>query len=67
MSMIVFFYIDGRMIDLNQSVSHFGHLITSDSDDGEDITTIKQSFIAQVNNPLCYFGNKSSLLSLVHA
>jgi len=31
------FYIDGRMIDLVHSFSHLSHLITSDSDDGEDI------------------------------
>jgi len=35
------FYIDGRMIDLVQSYSYLGHLITSDSDDGEDITIMK--------------------------
>jgi len=29
---------DGRMIDLVQSFSHLRHLITSDLDDGEDIT-----------------------------
>jgi len=46
------FYIDGRMIDLVQSLSHLGHLITSDSDDGEDITIKKHSFIGQVNNTL---------------
>jgi len=50
------FYIDGRMIDLVQSFSHLDHLITSDSDDGEDITIRKHSFIRQVNNTLCYFG-----------
>jgi len=38
------FYIDGRMIDLVQSFSHLGLLITSDSDDGEDITIRKHSF-----------------------
>jgi len=50
------FYIDGKMIDLVQSFSHLGHLITSDSDDGEDITIRKHSFIGKVNNTLCYFG-----------
>jgi len=50
------FYNDGRMIDLAQSFSHLGHLITSDSDDGEDITIRKHSFIGQVSNTLCYFG-----------
>jgi len=39
------FYIDGRMIDLVQSFSHLGHLITSHSDDGEDITIRKQQNI----------------------
>jgi len=44
---------DIRMIDLVQSFSQLGHLITSDSDDGEDITIMKHSFIGQVNNILC--------------
>jgi len=43
------------MIDLVQSFSHLGHLITTDSDDGEDITFRKHSFIGQVNNTFCYF------------
>jgi len=54
------FYIDGKMIDLVQSFSHLGHLITSDSDNGEDITIRKLSFIGQVDNTLCYFGKLSS-------
>jgi len=63
------FYIDGRMIDLVQSFSHLGHLITPDSDDGEDITIRKHSFIGQVNNTLCCFGNLSSFVkyNLFHA
>jgi len=61
-SMIVFVYIDGSMIDLVQSFSHLGQLITSDSDDGEDITTRKHSFIGQVNNTLWYFGKISSFV-----
>jgi len=61
-SMISIFYIDGRMIDLVQSFSHLGHLITSDSDDGEDIMIRKHSFIGQVNNTLCYFGKLSSFV-----
>jgi len=48
------FYIDGRMIDLVQSFSHLGHLITSDSDDGEDFTIRKHSFIGQVNINIHY-------------
>jgi len=44
------FYINGRMIDLVQSFSHLGHLITSDSDDGEVVIIRKHSFIGQVNN-----------------
>jgi len=42
------------MIDLVQSFSHLGHLIISDSDDGEDISIRKNSFIGLVNNKLCY-------------
>jgi len=42
-------YIDGTMIDLVPSFSHLGHLITSDSDDGEYITMRKHSFKGQVN------------------
>jgi len=62
-------YINDRMIDLFQSFSHLGHLITSDSDDGEDITIRKHSFIVQVNNTLCYFGKLSSFFkyNLFHA
>jgi len=56
------FYIDGRIIDRVQSFSHLGHVITSDSDDGEDITIRKHSFIGQVNNTLCYFGKLSSFV-----
>jgi len=40
------FYIDGRMIDLVQSCSDLSHLITSDSDDGEDIT-IREHFFKE--------------------
>jgi len=63
------FYIDCRMIDLVQSFSHLGHLITSDSDDGEDITIKKHSSIGQVNNTLCYFGKFSTFVkyNLSHA
>jgi len=60
------FYIDGRMIDLVQSFSHLGHLITSDSDDGEDITIRKHSFIGQVNNTLCYFANYTLLSNIIY-
>jgi len=57
------------MIDFVQSFSHLGCLITSDSDDGEDITIRKHSFIGQVNNALCYFGILSSSVkyNLFHA
>jgi len=50
------------MSDLVQSFSHLGHLITSDSDDGEDITIRKHSFIGQVSNTLCYFEKLSSFI-----
>jgi len=50
------------MIDFVQSFSHLGLLITSDSDDGEDITIRKHFFIGQVNNTLCYFGKLSSFV-----
>jgi len=51
------------MIDLVQSFSHIiCHLITSDSDDGEDITIRKHSFIGQVNNTICYFSKLSSFV-----
>jgi len=56
------FYIDGRMIDLVQSFSHLGHLITSDSDECENITIRKHSFIGQVNNTLYYFSKLSSFV-----
>jgi len=56
------FYIDGRVIDLVQSFSHLGHLILSDSDEREDITIRKHSFIGQINNTLCYFGKLSSFV-----
>jgi len=50
------------LIDLVQSCSHIGHVITSDSDDGEDITIRKHSFIghvvANIEN-----GRKSGFLS----
>jgi len=66
---VMFFYIDGRMIHLVQLFSHHGHLITSDSDDGEYITIRKHSFIGHVNNTLCYFGKLSSFVkyNLFHA
>jgi len=44
------FYMDSRMNGLVQSFFRFGHLIISNSDDGEDITIKKHSFIEQVNN-----------------
>jgi len=47
------------MIDLVQSFSHLDHLITLDSDNSEDITIRKHSYIRQVNNTLCYFGKLS--------
>jgi len=57
------------MIDLVQSFSHLGHLITSDSDDVEDSTIRKPSLIGQVNNTLCYFGKLSSFIkyNLIYA
>ena len=63
------FYIHGKMIDFVQSFSHLGHLITSESDDGEDITIRKHSFIGQVNNIICYFGKLSPFVKyyLFHA
>jgi len=63
------FYINVRMIDLVQSFSHLGHLITSDSDDGEDITVRKHNFIGQVNNALCYVDKLSYFVksNLFHA
>jgi len=50
------------MVDLVQSFSYLGHLITSDSDDGEDITIRKHSFIGQVILSLRYFDKLSSLV-----
>jgi len=63
------FYIAGWMFNLVKWFSHHGHLITSDSGDGEDITIRKHSFIRQVNNTLCYFGKLSSFVkyNLLHA
>jgi len=57
------------MIDLVQTFSHLGYLITSDSDNGEDITFRKHSFIRQINNTYRYFGNLSSFAkyNLFHA
>jgi len=55
-------YIDSRMFDLVQSFSHLSHLITSDSDDSEDITIRKYSFIGQVNKTLRYFGELFSFV-----
>jgi len=50
-------------------VSQLGNHIKSDSDDGEDITIRKHSFIGQVNNTLCYFGKLSTFVkyNLFHA
>jgi len=63
------YYIDGRMIDLVRSFSHLGHLITSDSDDGEDFTIRKRTFTGQVSNTLCYFAKLSYFVkyNLFHA
>jgi len=57
------------MVDLGQWFSHLGQLITSDSDDGEDITIRKHSFVGQVNKTLCYFDKLSSFVkyNLFHA
>jgi len=65
----IFLYIDGRMIDLVQSFSHLGNLITSDLDDDEDITMRKYYIIGKVNNTLRYFGKLSSFVkyNLFHA
>jgi len=49
------FHINGRMIDLVQSFSYLGHLIASDSDDGEDSTIKKHSFIGQVKKYIMLF------------
>jgi len=57
------------MNDLVQSFSHLGHLITSDSDDGEDITIRKHSFIRQVNNTYVILANyhlRSNIIYFMH-
>jgi len=54
------------MIDLVRAFSHLGHLITSDSDDGEDITNRKHSFIGQINNTLCFLVNYPLLLNIIY-
>jgi len=60
------FFIDGRMIDHIQPFSHLGHLITSDSDDGEDITMRKHSFVGQVNNLLSNYPLLLNIINFMH-
>jgi len=60
------FYIDGRMIDLVQSFSHLVHLITSDSDDGEDITIRKHSFLGKLTRHYLILANNPLLLYIIY-
>ena len=49
------FYVGNKPIEVVESFSHLGHVITSSMDDSVDISKRRTDFIGQVNNMLCYF------------
>ncbi len=49
------FHIGGNVIENVAQYSHLGHIITSCSQDCEDIRFRRNCFIGQANNVLCYF------------
>ena len=51
------FHIGGRDIEQVDSFSHFGHIITSDFSDTEDIRYRRNRFARQVNNCLRFLTN----------
>jgi len=61
------FYINGRLTDLVQSFSHLGHLITSDSDYGEDITIRKHYFKDKLIIYYVILANYPLLLNSMHS
>jgi hypothetical protein len=58
------FYIGGKVVESVESFAHLGHIINSKCDDYEDILHIRNSFIGQANNLLCYFGKLDMLTKI---
>ena len=50
------FIICGSTIEMVDSWSHVGHVISKDCDDKRDIMNRRTRFISQVSNIICVFG-----------
>jgi hypothetical protein len=56
------FSINARKIDFVESFEHLGHVISSASDNRENIADERGAFVGQGNNVVCYFNKLSSLI-----
>jgi hypothetical protein len=56
------FFLNNQVIEFVKSFVHLGHIITSSSDDEEDISKRRNDFVGQVNNMISYFNNLDSFI-----
>jgi hypothetical protein len=56
------FFLNNQAIEFVKSFVHLGHIITSSSDDEEDIRKRRNDFVGQVNNMISYFNNLDSFI-----
>jgi hypothetical protein len=57
------FYINGKSIERVGEWLHLGHLITDDCNDDGDILFRNRTLCRQINDVLCYFKNRGSLIT----
>ena len=56
------FFLNNQAIEFVKSFVHLGHIITSSSDDEEDIRKRRNDFVGQVNSMISYFSNLDSFI-----
>ena len=65
----VYFHVGGKLIEQVHEWRHLGHIISDECNDVSDILNRKHSLCGQINNVICYFSNRNSVVkqSLMNA
>ena len=63
------FHVGGKPIEQVHELGHLGHIISDECNDASDILNRKYSLCGQINNVICYFSNRNSVVkqSLMNA
>jgi len=58
------FLIGGNVTEFVSSLPHLGHILTTDMNDKSDIDQRKYALCGQIDDVLCYFGKRQSIVKL---